>query len=255
MIKLAIIFALFIKIAFASHEVNQQNLYLNEVKTLLPQSINVLFNKVDLTFKVLKDQNLRDFACSGDDKKSERIFGFTRKQGLRYKITLNHDILNLFQHDRPLPNCPHGSSKKLALATLIHEMGHVYEFEHHSTSMASFEKVFNFILQGTPDKIIQSVSHKMSPDPYEFYNKREAFTVNLEHFILDRNFKCRRPTVQRYFTTLLGLSETDRSACSQSKVRVGDLSSGIFTLKELDSAKIYQIHYLLAGPGVRTASL
>jgi len=87
-----------------------------------------------------------------------------------------------------------------------------------------------------------------SPNPYELKNLQEHFAVNVEHYLVDPNYTCRRPTLARFFDQEFGLKKF--RLCPESLVFADDNS---FAQKDVfmqvDPRRIYRIDYLHAGPG------
>lgn len=93
-----------------------------------------------------------------------------------------------------------------------------------------------------------------SPDRYELRSSIEHAAVNFEYFILDPEFKCRRPTLYRYFKNHF---QVDPSNVECSKKLFFTNPSGFddeSKVYELDPDRVYGIHYLHAAPGKETMS-
>lgn len=94
-----------------------------------------------------------------------------------------------------------------------------------------------------------------SPDSYELSNPREFVAVNMEYFLLDPTYACRRPTLQRYLRQHFAWQPAQQAACS------GDfayLNAGRDFARQplgrLDPQRVYQVDYLLAEPNQQWAS-
>lgn len=98
-----------------------------------------------------------------------------------------------------------------------------------------------------------------SPFAYEYTSPAESFAVNMEYFLLDKNFKCHRPLLYSYLARYFNFKPFDQSieTCTTSrKVLVSTanlLDSTITTVEDalklidVDLKRVYQIHYLFAG--------
>jgi hypothetical protein len=117
----------------------------------------------------------------------------------------------------------------------------VNPLKYNISSTPSFKSVFKSVTANTLD--IQS------PDNYEFKNAQEAFAVNMEYFILDPEYKCRKPQLYHYFSNLFNEVPFGNVECSTPFVRIDELVMTKLKFSELDEKRIYQVHYLLAGPG------
>ncbi len=185
---------------------------------------------------------------------------------------------------------------QIALGTMIHEIGHVYDFKgiftseseiahrrecqklrgqtkksepaqklpeecalYSHTNSISDDPVFLELIQWTSEDITQFGTERQnyleerSPNPYEFKSPEETFAVNLEFFTMDPEYKCRRPSLYNYFVKRFDDWEPyPQTKCEfTKKVLVsGNMLAGTPSRYEkLDFSRLYQIHFLFAGPG------
>jgi hypothetical protein len=88
-----------------------------------------------------------------------------------------------------------------------------------------------------------------TPDAYELSNPREFVAVNLEYFLLDPEYRCRRPGLHDYFSEHFGWAPSATADCAPGLPYLnGGLDVDQPVLGQLDEARIYQVHYLLAEP-------
>ena len=88
-----------------------------------------------------------------------------------------------------------------------------------------------------------------TPDVYELSNPREFVAVNLEYFLLDPEYRCRRPGLHAYFSEHFGWAPSSAADCAPGLSYVnGGLDLDRPALGQLDEERIYQVHYLLAEP-------
>ena len=95
----------------------------------------------------------------------------------------------------------------------------------------------------------QNDQYLRTPDDYELSNPREFVAVNLEYFLLDPEYRCRRPALHDFFTSHFGWAPSDSADCAPGLSFVnGGLDLDRPALGRLDPERIYQVHYLLAEP-------
>lgn len=88
-----------------------------------------------------------------------------------------------------------------------------------------------------------------SPDAYELSNAREFVAVNFEYFLLDPQYRCRRPALQRYFHEQFGWQPANQQPCPADYAYLNaGLDPHREALARLDPARVYQVDYLLAEP-------
>lgn len=96
-----------------------------------------------------------------------------------------------------------------------------------------------------------------SPDQYEYTNPSEFFAVNMEYFLTDKNYQCRRPTLYRYYSELFDHVPYDESECdmySKLTINASAWKNTRPTLADLDLDRLYQVHYLFASEGEQVMS-
>lgn len=86
-----------------------------------------------------------------------------------------------------------------------------------------------------------------SPDPYELSNPREFVAVNLEYFLLDPSYACRRPELYAYWQAHFGWAPANKASCA---TELAYLNAGNDfarqPLGKLDPARVYAVDFLLA---------
>lgn len=89
-----------------------------------------------------------------------------------------------------------------------------------------------------------------SPDPYELHSPAEFVAVNLEHFLLDPAYRCRRPALHRHFAAALGIpgaGDDTRPECDPSLPFVMPDADGT-PLDGLTPDRVVAVEYLFAEP-------
>ncbi len=247
-------------------ENQQYQNFIQAVQNALPEKFKqVLQNKkIELEFVDFSENSLEisqiDETCARPHTKDEstgekstserkltigeaRTFPFTNP-----KIHLNSllwiEILKGPQQSY-IYNCGHRTGYRLAMATLIHELGHLYDSEQNASKDRRFLHLMTFSLDLVG--ISQKNNHAYrSADLYELTNPKEAFAVNLEYFIMDSEFKCRRPTMYQYYREKFDFEPYKTKFCSiDRKVMVTGFENAV----SLDENRLYRIDYLLADKG------
>jgi hypothetical protein len=93
-----------------------------------------------------------------------------------------------------------------------------------------------------------------TPDRYELASPVEFVAVNLEYFVLDPAYACRRPALHRYFAAHFGLPPP-RTDCAPGFVYLqADDDAGAEPLLQLDPQRVQAVDYLLAEGNERPMS-
>lgn len=191
-------------------------------------------------------------------------------------------------------NRPHGTVRKELLATVIHELTHLYDRAQlwPATERIRLSRCQNRAsssgLVGLPDNcrgetarrftlsddprlldiagwpqyvgrrgVREQENHQVarSPDLYELENSREFVAVNMEYFLLDPDFACRRPTLAAYYREQFSWTPPDQNTCDTT---LAYLNAGNDFAKEplgkIDPERVYEVDYLLAEANDQLAS-
>ncbi|WP_372873975.1 DUF4105 domain-containing protein [Pseudomonas sp.] len=190
---------------------------------------------------------------------------------------------------------PHGNVRRELLATLLHELTHLYDraqlwpkderrlLQRCRQRLASLgpvglpdscrgqsERRFTLSdnprlldLAGWPQRVGRRGAREQanaqverSPDVYELSNPREFVAVNMEYFLLDPAYACRRPSLARHFSAhFAGWTPPRRQPCTEDYPY---LNAGRDFARQplgtLNPERVYQIDYLLAEANQQWAS-
>ncbi|SDH50562.1 protein of unknown function [Pseudomonas flavescens] len=189
---------------------------------------------------------------------------------------------------------PHGSVRRELLATVLHEVTHLYDrgaywgaaqrtllrrCQRQSGNLGMVglppecrgqtERRFTLSddprlldLAGWPQRVGsrgQREAHNgqvaRSPDSYELSNAREFVAVNMEYFLLDPEYACRRPSLARFFSDHFGWSPAHGAPCGTGYAYLNagrDFDKQ--ALANLDPERVYEVDYLLAEANQNMAS-
>ena len=86
-----------------------------------------------------------------------------------------------------------------------------------------------------------------SPDIYEVSSPKEFVAVNLEYFLLDPTYACRRPELYGYFKSHFAWAPASRPTCEKALpyLNAGN-DFGKTPLGKIDPERVYAVDYLLA---------
>ncbi|MHB0817979.1 DUF7844 domain-containing protein [Stutzerimonas stutzeri] len=180
----------------------------------------------------------------------------------------------------------HGTVRQELLATLIHELAHLYDRARLWSPANSRHLAFcsrraaSLGLVGLPDECRGQTERRFtlsddprlldlagwpqrvgsrgererhnaqvarSPDIYELTSPLEFVAVNLEYFLLDPSYACRRPSLHRYFREHFGWQPAPLQACTEGYpiLNAGqDLART--PLLRLDPERVFEVDYLFA---------
>lgn len=181
---------------------------------------------------------------------------------------------------------PHGTVRRELLATVLHELTHLYDraqlwsAEQKNLLHRCRQRLASLGPVGLPDACRgqsarrftlsddpllldlagwpQQVGNRgqreehnrqvaRSPDVYELSNPLEFVAVNMEYFLLDPSYACRRPSLARYLREHFAWTPPKQQPCAEGYAY---LNAGRDFARQplgtLDPARVYRIDYLLA---------
>ncbi|WDR37549.1 DUF4105 domain-containing protein [Pseudomonas serboccidentalis] len=183
-------------------------------------------------------------------------------------------------------NRPHGTVRQELLATVLHELTHIYDRARlwpaaERTLIQRCTRRNNSAgLIGIPDDCRGQTERRFtlsddprlldlagwqqyvgrrgereqhnrqvarSPDLYEISSPKEFVAVNMEYFLLDPSYACRRPALYRYYKERFGWAPPAKDTCSNT---FAFLNAGNDFAKQplgqVDPERVYAVDYLLA---------
>ncbi|VVO85340.1 hypothetical protein PS876_02013 [Pseudomonas fluorescens] len=181
---------------------------------------------------------------------------------------------------------PHGTVRQELLATVLHEITHIYDRARlwpnaERTLIQRCTRRFNSAgLIGIPDECRGQNGRRFtlsddprlldlagwpqyvgrrgereqhnrqiarSPDLYEISSPKEFVAVNMEYFLLDPSYACRRPALYRYYKDHFGWAPPAPNSCAKT---FAFLNAGNDFAKQplgqVDPERVYAVDYLLA---------
>ncbi|MBJ7573783.1 DUF4105 domain-containing protein [Luteimonas sp. MC1828] len=151
-----------------------------------------------------------------------------------------------------------GEGRDAAVTALVHEVAHAWDHgpgrisrDPRTLDLAGWQ-----VRPLWPGRGARNAFNARSPDAYELASPAEFVAVNVEHFLLDPAYACRRPALHAHFAAHFGWSpEAPACAATLPYVDAGALADAdAAPLLELDPARVVAVDYLLAGDGEAMSS-
>ncbi len=247
-------------VSTTSHYSEELQDLLKEVKTKLPASILNSIKSVKIESRLNGDKFIpseRYFCPENDNDKIQ--YAFVNHKIKNSTLVVDDNLLELLrqsesgQISRDI-KCPHKTIRQYALATLAHELTHVYDL----TAKLSFSKSYRNLVGGRMSwwknkgrGVLMNQNYSTSPDTYEFENLRENLAVNMEYFLLDSDYKCRRPAMYNYLSKEFKIAPEGKDCSSQHQILLHSniTEENLTILADIDPKRVYKVHYFWAGEG------
>ena len=231
---------------------------MEEVSALLPLSFKKRLPN-NIVIKVLKLTDhieIPDEACevikedsTNQQKKKPFVYGSYNKLG--NTLIINEAVvreLGLGKAKSKRISCQHKSLYNQSIATIIHELTHAFDLNGDRIS-----NTIEFINKAGYKKGVfktksKNVDSMRSTDVYELENIVESFAVNMEYFLMDSEFMCRKPSLFDFYKRLLGVDPYPERNCILNSTVMVSSQLG-YIQAPLLSNRVYRIDYLLAAPG------
>lgn len=232
---------------------------IKEVDAIFPQIMkDTIDAKITVKFSNLNGKTVERLNEACDQKlvlgRVVRLIPGQKEATLELDRVLLDGVLNV----RSI-NCAHKDTLTYAKAIAVHELSHFYDHKTKASSDTTFLNMSGWVSKGLIFKKRTNLNNAMdrSPDPYEFKTPAETFAVNFEFFLLDKTYQCRRPGYFDHYKRLLGFAPFKSDECEMNKkvtLITQTLEKKPILTKEIDPARIYQVHYLFAGKGKQMMS-
>lgn len=171
-------------------------------------------------------------------------------RALRGRVLLARRLLEAGDA-RPAPGSP-------ATAALVHELAHLldrdprfaFSRDARLLDLAGWQRAAPTGLRAR-----RTVFTDRTPDAYEQASPREFVAVNLERFVLDPDYRCRRPALYRHFAARLGERAGPPCAPGHAFVQAdtrADASGP--ALEPVDPSRVVAVDYLFAAPAAPAMS-
>lgn len=198
-------------------------LHLEKLKQYLPKSFKRI-GKLDVEFE--------EFEVDRDSKHLGEYSSFFNR------ITINSTIV------------PESGESYELIKVLIHELTHAYEDKVKKLhNDLKFWYLSGWHKRGavfyTRDR--RNFMESRSPDPYEFSHPRETLAVNMEYFLTDHTYQCRRPLLFNYLSEVTGHIVPWIECPLPPDAPVAMNNQILWT--QLYSKRLYSVHYLMASEG------
>jgi hypothetical protein len=245
-IKIASTFMIMLSLnSLASSEINS---FVDKAKSLLPEAVLERVHSTPVKFETLNTVELN----SPCDKK-DFIFG-KHSEG---KISISSKLIDhLSPTEKVEFECKHKNYYKTALSTLLHEYFHAYENTLPKSEKIHLDPEFKSLgfwkINKKKDKN-QNTYSKRSPNKYEYSSTKEFTAVNFEYFLLDPEFKCRRPNLYSAYSSRLSHTPFQDIKCSSLREVSFSDTHKIGSI-DLNFDEVREIHYLFASKGTAMMS-
>ena len=224
--------------------------FVAKAHSLLPDIIkdSIPIKNIPVSFDIINSVELN----SPCDKK-DFIYG-KHSDG---EISISSKLINHLTPNTEIEfSCKHKNYYKTALSTLIHEYFHAYENTLPKSKKIHLDPEFKSLgfwkVDKKKDKNLNSYS-KRSPNKYEYSSTKEFTAVNFEYFILDPEFKCRRPNLYTAYSKKLSHKPFEEVTCKSLKEISFSDTHKIGSIN-LNFDEVREVHYLFASKGTAMMS-
>jgi hypothetical protein len=216
--------------------------FLDETLKLLPPAFHQEVNStVSVEFVQLDTHPSLKDPCT--PRENHQVFGKFQNG----KIYLNRNFLpHLSNSSNSGFACGHKSYRKLATATLLHELAHLFDEKTQISKSIHFRSLVGAVTKEGGAGKLKNRESSRSADSYELKNPSESFAINTEFFLLDPEFACRRPNLSSFLSLIYGSKKTECKPASEIRVLDGE---GKTFMTDIRPENVREIQYLVAGKG------
>jgi hypothetical protein len=221
--------------------------FFEETLKLLPPAFHQEINStVSVEFVQLDTHPSLQDPCT--PRENHQVYG--KFQG--GKIYLNRNFLPHLRGSNVTGfSCGHKTYKKLATATLLHELAHLFDEKTQISKTIHFRSLIGAVTKEGGVGKLKNRETSRSADSYELKNPSESFAINTEFFLLDQEFACRRPNLSSFLGLIYGARKPSCNPASEIRVLDG---AGKTFLTDIKPENVREIQYLFAGKGAAVMS-
>lgn len=199
-----------------------------------------------------QQQHAQDLLARAQAAFPERWRTDPRRLSLRFDPRLPANVAGRHRHGdlrlslQLLQSPPTDEAHDLARATVLHEIAHAFDRGEGGgwSRQPLFRRLAGWDRRGNNAYALRS------PDDYERHSPAEAFAVNLEWYLLDPHYHCRRPALAAWYRQHLGPPALSEAACDGAlPLLVAGANAAQLELETLDPSRVHAVDYLLAGSG------
>ena len=167
-----------------------------------------------------------------------------------HRIRLRRELLDGWMARNPRRPVQQGSAAHVGLTALLHELAHVLDRSPQGglsrdprlLDLAGWQqRPLRFGLRSRKNPFTDR-----SPDRYERHSPAEFVAVNLEWFLLDPEYACRRPALAGYFAMHFEWSPASATCAVGLPFLQADSTQTSNGFEVIDPARVYAVDYLLA---------
>ncbi len=142
---------------------------------------------------------------------------------------------------------PHRSQRRELLATVLHELTHFLDRDQRLSDDPRLLDIAGWQVKvHRRARLADNRFVDRSPDPYELTDPEEFVAVNMEYFLLDPDYACRRPALNRWFSAYFDWSPPQHDCAAGYPFLDTSDDPDAKVVGILDPERVYQVDYLLA---------
>ncbi|WP_036206449.1 DUF4105 domain-containing protein [Novilysobacter arseniciresistens] len=169
-------------------------------------------------------------------------------RALASRLLLDRALLDDWMQRPASADIDHPATRA-ALAAVIHELAHFHD-RSPTGGLSRDPRLLDLAgWQISPMRLglrhPRNAFTDRSPDRYELESPAEFVAVNLEHFLLDPQYGCRRPALHRHFAAHFEGGPMP-GPCAPDVVFLRPGTDADTPVRQLDPTRVYQVDYLLA---------
>lgn len=173
-------------------------------------------------------------------------------------VAIDPIILEAYSESHSLP-CLYGDTQKSALGLVVRAINYELDKEWRLSDDRAFLNLSGWFIKGIFKRKLTNINslHSRLFDAKEIKTPEDTLAINLELFLLDSDYKCKRANLYQYFsrgfasTPYLGNECKTETAILIKSQKIKERNE---LIQILNPKNVYQVHYLFAGKGKKIMS-
>lgn len=173
-------------------------------------------------------------------------------------VVIDPIVLEAYSESHSLP-CLYGETQKSALGLVVRAINYELDKEWRLSDDRAFLNLSGWFIKGIFRRKLTNMNSLNSRlfDLRETRRPSDTLAINLELFLLDSDYKCKRANLYQYFSRGFGYTPYLSNECKTETailLKSQKIKDKNALIQSLNPKNVYQVHYLFAGKGKKIMS-
>lgn len=224
-----------------------------EIRAIYPDTILKDNIKVNLKIKKMTQSQLKIEDLCTDTRLVKASL-----QSDNVNVLIDPVMLEAYSESHSLP-CLYGNTQTSALGLIVRTINYELDKEMRLSEDRAFLNLSGWFIKGIFRRKLTNINslHSRLFDVKETKTPEDTLAINLELFLLDSDYKCKRTNLYQYFSRGFGYAPYFSNECKTETavlIKSQKIKEKNELIQTLNPKNVYEVHYLFAGKGKKIMS-